>query len=279
MFVTALVDNSPGTDGLVSEHGLSLGISLPEREILFDTGPSSAFARNANILSYDLGRVDLAVLSHGHYDHGGGLQTFFEANARAPLYLMQSAGGDFHAERDQKSRYIGLDQEMLARNADRLRWVKESMSLGPDVHLITAFPNIYDRPVGNSALKERREGLLVPDNFEHELILVTKEEDGIAVFTGCGHSGVLNMVSAARSRFPQERIKAVVGGFHLISDPKRGDISCRPEDVRMIGRELLDLGCASVFGGHCTGKEASKLLKDELGDAYQELRTGLRFVI
>jgi 7,8-dihydropterin-6-yl-methyl-4-(beta-D-ribofuranosyl)aminobenzene 5'-phosphate synthase len=279
MLVTTLVDNNPGKEGLAYEHGLSLGITLPGMEVLFDAGPSSAIAKNASILGYDLGRVDLAILSHGHYDHGGGLDAFFKANKKAPLFLKWNAGGDFYAERDGGRRYIGLDKGMLERNKDRLRWVNGSVSLGQDFHIITAFPNIYGRPAGNSALMEINDGQLISDKFEHELALVIKEEDGITIFTGCGHCGVLNMVSAAKSRFPQERIKAVVGGFHLISDPMHAGISCSSVEVRRIGKELMHLGCNRIYGGHCTGMEASRILMDEMGDAYRVMHTGLRIPI
>jgi 7,8-dihydropterin-6-yl-methyl-4-(beta-D-ribofuranosyl)aminobenzene 5'-phosphate synthase len=279
MLVTTLVENSPGNDGLRSEHGLSLGLSLPGREVLFDAGPSSAIAGNAHSLGYDLGRVDLAILSHGHYDHGGGLEAFFEANPEAPLYLREGAGGDFYAVRNLDSRYIGLDKGMLERNADRLRWIKDSVSLGQDLHIITSFPRLYARPGGNSTLMVKIGDHLFPDAFDHELALVTKEQDGITIFTGCGHSGVLNMVSAAVSKFPQEIIKAVVGGFHLISDPRHAGISCSSMEVREIGNGLVRLGCRRIYGGHCTGNEASDILTDELGDIYHKLHAGMRFTI
>ena len=126
-------------------------------------------------------------------------------------------------------------------------------------------------------MKVKRGDRLLQDRFDHELALVVREDDGIAIFTGCGHSGVLNMVSAARSRFPNERIKAVVGGFHQITDPRLSSMSGASEEVREMGRELVRLGCAQVHGGHCTGAEASKILHDELGDVYHELHTGLIF--
>ena len=269
------MDNSPGSNGVVSEHGLSLGISVRGEDILFETGPSQSFSKNAKLLGYDLTKVDMAVLSHGHYDHGGGLEAFFGMNSKAPLYLKAGADGDFYAEMAGLSHYIGLDKVMLARNRERLRWVTSSMSIDSNVHLIAAFPKKYSRPLGNSMLKIKYGDCFSEDGFEHELALVVKEDDGIAVFTGCGHSGVLNIITAAKSAFPTERIKAVVGGFHQMPGP--GGSSASPEEIRKLGKELVRLGCGKIYGGHCTGTEASKLLKDELGDVYRELHAGLMF--
>jgi 7,8-dihydropterin-6-yl-methyl-4-(beta-D-ribofuranosyl)aminobenzene 5'-phosphate synthase len=277
MRVTTLMDNSPRPNGLVSGHGLSLGISSLGNEVLFDTGPSSAVVGNAGILGYDLGNVDQVILSHGHYDHGGGLDAFFGVNSKAPLYLKEGADDEFFAERGQECRYIGLNLEMLKKNEGRLRWVRNSMEISWNMHLIASFPNTYERPAENLALKVKRGDGLLQDPFDHEMVLVVREDDGIAIFTGCGHSGVLNMVSATRSRFPNERIKAVVGGFHQMNDPMRSARSSASEEVRKMGRELIRLGCAQVYGGHCTGAEASKILQDELGDVYHELHTGLIF--
>ncbi|MGD0817800.1 MAG: MBL fold metallo-hydrolase [Methanomassiliicoccales archaeon] len=279
MRVTTLIDNSPGPNGLVSGHGLSLGISNLDNEVLFDTGPSNAVVGNARILGYDLDDVDLVILSHGHYDHGGGLEAFFSVNSKAPLYLKEGADDEFFAERGQECRYIGLDREMLGKNEGRLRWVRDSMEISSNIHLIASFPKTYDRPAGNLALKVKRGDRLLQDPFDHEIALVVREDDGIAIFSGCGHSGVLNMVSAARSGFPNERIKAVVGGFHQITDPRHSAMSGTSEMVREMGRELVRLGCAQIYGGHCTGAEASKILQDELGNVYHELHTGLIFDI
>jgi len=194
-------------------------------------------------------------------------------NSKAPLYLKVGADGDFYAEMAGLSHFIGLDKGMLERNGERLRWVTNSMSIDSNVHLITAFPRKYSRPLGNSMLKIKCGDRFSEDGFEHELALVVKEDDGIAIFTGCGHSGVLNIIKAAISTFPTERIKAVVGGFHQMPSP--GGLSTSPDEVREMGKELLHLGCGKVYGGHCTGTEASRLLKDELGDVYRELHTGL----
>lgn len=101
-----------------------------------------------------------------------------------------------------------------------------------------------------------------------------KEADGIVVLTGCGHSGATNMVRAAKERFPDDPIKAVVGGLHLSLSPAANDLAMDPKDVKAFARMLVGLGCAKVVTGHCTGEKAASLLQGRLGERLVKLRTG-----
>ena len=105
MKITALTENT-SRKGLPYEHGLSLYIETEKHNILFDTGQTELFAKNAEMLGIDLGKVDIAVLSHGHYDHGGGLKRFLELNKTAPVYMSKFA---FEPHYNGAQKYIGLD--------------------------------------------------------------------------------------------------------------------------------------------------------------------------
>jgi 7,8-dihydropterin-6-yl-methyl-4-(beta-D-ribofuranosyl)aminobenzene 5'-phosphate synthase len=119
-----------------------------------------------------------------------------------------------------------------------------------------------------------RSGALVPDPFEHELVLVVREDDGLAVFTGCSHHGILNMIEAARSRFPDLPVKAVFGGFHLIGVPFFDSMAAPREEVEAIGRKILDLTGGPVFTGHCTGRKAYGVLAEVMGSSLRPFHTG-----
>ena len=99
----------------------------------------------------------------------------------------------------------------------------------------------------------------------------------MVVLTGCGHSGILNMVKAAQDRFPDEPVKAVVGGFHLIDNPLLKTMGATPGEVREMARRLDAMGCRRVITGHCTGAKAARILKEELGDRLEILHTGATF--
>ncbi len=244
------------------------------QRILFDTGKSKAFANNAEEMNVDLGKVDMAVLSHGHSDHGGGLAAFFAANKTAPLYLRTTAEDDHYVKLLFLRRYVGIDKEVLKANERRLRWVKEDMEIAPGVHVLTSIPDSEPRPDTQRSILVKTAQGFAPDLFKHELVLVVKEDNGISVITGCGHLGVLNMIQAAKRRFPEAPIKAVIGGFHLIASPISGGMSATAEDTKAMALRFEDLGCQSVVSGHCTGRKASALLQDALKGRFRMLATG-----
>jgi 7,8-dihydropterin-6-yl-methyl-4-(beta-D-ribofuranosyl)aminobenzene 5'-phosphate synthase len=277
--VTTLIDNSKGNKGLASEWGLSLHVEANGRRVLFDTGTSSAFVKNAEKLGVDLSKVDIAILSHGHFDHGGGLAAFFSANDTAPLYLRTTAGGDLYGRFLFRHRYIGLVKAVLMANQSRLRWVEEDTEIAPGLHILTSIPDTERKPNTERKILVKTERGFVPDAFKHELVLVVKEEDGISVITGCGHLGVLNMVLAAKKKFPEAPIKTVLGGFHIISNFITGGMAVTPVEMKEMALRFKELGCQRVISGHCTGKKASAILREELQEGYSQLSTGMTFEV
>ena len=128
MRITALLENT-STCGLPTEHGLSLFVDMADHRFLFDMGQTDLFARNAETLGIDLNTADFAVLSHGHYDHGGGLRAFFSINGHAPVYMSRFA---FEPHYNGPEKYIGLDQSLA--ESDRIVFAEEEKS-------VSKFPN------------------------------------------------------------------------------------------------------------------------------------------
>jgi len=238
MHITTLIENTTGGDpGLLPQHGLSLLIEARDRVILFDMGQDGTFIRNAASLGQDLSRIEAGILSHGHYDHGGGLGAFLEHNTRAPVYLKTGCNELFYARDPDRYRYIGLDAGTLSIHADRFIWIGTDTLIAPGLMLIANIQRSGPLPPGNDTLLVQRDGRFEPDQFLHELFFVVEERDGITIITGCGHSGILNIVHTARDRYPGRQIKAVVGGFHLINR------ATPPELVRFTGEGLIAAGC------------------------------------
>jgi len=278
MHIITLLENSPGKAGLKNQHGLSLLIETSGKRILFDAGPSDAMSENAKALGVHLSDIDAAILSHGHYDHSGGLGLFFQENSKAPLYVRDSAEKEYYATIADRMEYIGVDKALFQKYADRIIRLGSGSEIMPGVHIILSIPERWPRPIGNCLLYSKENGTYVPDRFGHELVCVIEEADGIVIFSGCGHSGILNMVQAVRDQFPKQRIKAVVGGFHLMLHgfPK-DDMARNMEFAAEIADRLAQIGCEKIISGHCTGEEATKVLRERLGDRHLDLSTGMEF--
>jgi len=282
MKVTALIENTKLGDrqDLVAEHGLSLYIECNNKKILFDTGASEAFEQNARKLGVVLQDVDILVVSHHHFDHGGGLARFLQINHKAKVYLRKSDEEDFYfLVPGLVSRYIGLDQELLQNHAGRFELIDSFTEILPGVHILTGIPRQYAQPKGNRRLFVKNDDSFSHDAFQHELVMVVREESEMVVFTGCSHHGVLNMIAAATQQFPDTPIKAVFGGFHLIGLPKLNTMAGSKKEVRNIGAELLKYPIKQVYTGHCTGKKAYRVLKGVMAEKLDYFPTGSEVVV
>lgn len=277
MRMTVLIENDPPNDGtqLSAEFGLSLFFELNGTRILFDTGDSGVFADNAERLGLDIAAVDLAVLSHHHFDHGGGLERFLTLNDRAPVYLRRAEHTARFSRFPDRTRPIGIDLELLERHSDRFVELDETTHVSAGVTLLMETGSGHRRPPGNDRLLIQRGDELVADDFDHELTMVLHDNDEMVVVTGCSHGGVLNMIDAAVERFPDHRLRAVVGGFHLIGLPDNDSMALSRTEVEAVGRAIRSRCDGPIFTGHCTGKLAFDVLAGVLGDQLHHLTIGV----
>jgi 7,8-dihydropterin-6-yl-methyl-4-(beta-D-ribofuranosyl)aminobenzene 5'-phosphate synthase len=273
MRITTLIENTlhPSQGELQAEHGLSFYIEHQNHVFMSDVGASGRFAHNAERLGIDLKRVDALAITHHHYDHGGGLERFFQENDTARVYLRWTEAVDFIAEDDpSKTRYIGLDHTVLAEYADRIVYVKGDQEILPGVSLLTHIPLKHPKPAGDHRLKMKTGKHAIRDPFDHELVTVLEGKEGLVLLTGCAHNGVLNMIEAVKTAFPGQPIQAVIGGFHLRREDETG--------VRGIGKSLNEMGIPAIYTGHCTGEGACEVLESVLGNRFHRLYTGLVMV-
>jgi 7,8-dihydropterin-6-yl-methyl-4-(beta-D-ribofuranosyl)aminobenzene 5'-phosphate synthase len=271
MEVVCLIENQKEDIRLEAEHGLSLFIDDGEKKILFDTGATGKILDNARLLNVKLEEVDLAFISHGHRDHGGGLESFFQVNPDAPVYMCQGAF-EKHIRMDANfSKDISLDRHVLEEYGHRIHFLKESTRLRKNLYILTAICLKHDVPEGNRLLFKDSGSKLVPDTFNHELILVLKKKEGLVVFTGCSHQGILNILDTVVENFPDTPLLAVLGGLHLMVPPADD-----PKKLEILADSLLQYPLGKIYTGHCTGTQAYHYLKRIMGDGIEYLATGSR---
>ncbi len=282
MKITTLIENRPSTTepGLSSEWGLSLSIEFKNHSILFDTGASGAFVDNAEHLSIKVDFFDVAVLSHHHFDHGGGLKRFFELNSNAKVYLADAPDGEcFVKVMGFLKKYIGLDRAIMEHHRERFEFVRKPTEILPDVFIFPKIIDTYPNPFGNKHLHLKIEGRLSPDEFSHEIVMAIKENGKLVIFTGCSHNGILNMIDTVAREFEGVPIKAVIGGFHLVSTPPFNLMAGKRKDVENLGKSVLNYPVEVTYTGHCTGKKAFNILKSVMGDRIKDMQTGSSFDI
>ena len=275
MKITTLIENMKAdSKDLINEKGLCLYIEIGNKSILFDTGRTGNFIVNAKKLGINIELVDAVVLSHGHGDHGGGLLSFFKINSKAKVYMKRKASGDYYFHSMFFNKSVKIDKEIFQEHSSRINYVDNFTEIMKDIYIITDIENHYTIPKGNKYLFVREGDTLIRDKFEHELIMVIKEDDGICIFTGCSHNGTANMIRAVRNTFPSTNIKALIGGFHLVRMPIVKALSASQKEIDVIAKKIIDENIEKVYTGHCTGEKSYIKLKNILGDKIEYIRTG-----
>jgi 7,8-dihydropterin-6-yl-methyl-4-(beta-D-ribofuranosyl)aminobenzene 5'-phosphate synthase len=268
MIIKTLVENTSLSEDFKSEHGLSLYIEAINHKILFDVGASGLFLENAHKMDVDIADVDFLIISHGHYDHGGGLKIFLKENNKAEVFLHQQAFDKHYAlRRHGKLEPIGLRDE-LKRNK-QMRFTLDRLLISKGVQVFANIVQREPRPTSNYGLFTVHCEKMVDDTFTHEQNLIVEEDGKILLVTGCAHNGIINILEhfqAIKGRKPDY----VIGGFHL-SSPIYGN-ECS-ETIDKIGKYLLDTK-AKCFTCHCTGIEPYQQLKAVMGANIDYLSTG-----
>lgn len=269
MLIKVLVENTAISEEFGSEHGLSLYIEANGKRILFDTGRGELFLANAKKLQVDIASVDYTVLSHAHHDHSGGLLPFLRENPQARIYLQESAAGKYYSKRPEGDMgQIGLDDGLI--QSGRLVFTDDRYEIAPGLELFSGVRGREFFSLANKTLFMDKDGELTEDTFAHEQNLIVTEGDTVALFAGCAHNGIVNILK----RMTELGYRApdyVFGGFHLFNPSFKK--SEDPALVRGVG-EYLTKTPSVYFTGHCTGQEAYELLQGMMGDRMRYMATG-----
>lgn len=268
MKITTLIENeAPESGQLCAEHGLSMLVEIDDQRFLFDTGASGAFLDNANTLGVSLAPLDAVIISHGHFDHSGGVTRLLQECPGARRFVLGKGYFEEKYKRTpEQTRYIGtrFTRQQLEQAGAELVWVEGKQQLSDHLWAVGGFERTNDFEALNPAFVLGEQGMQ-PDPFADEIALVAECRKGLVVLAGCSHVGVVNLLRTVQTRFAQP-IYAVIGGSHLVeADENR---------IRKTAQALEKMGIERCLLSHCTGAAAADYLRNQNKVPYGENHTG-----
>lgn len=272
MKIITLIENTAGNTGLLCEHGLSVYIETGKHKVLVDAGASAQVLENAKALGVDLTQVDTLVLSHGHYDHSGGILPFAELNPSAEIYMQNSAVLEYVSTSHGNEHYIGIDQKILELPKLKLFTMEEGeiFKIDEELQIFSGITGKRLSPNGNKTLFQRINGEMIRDSFVHEECLAVFAEGKKLLFSGCAHNGIVNILDRYQELYGCDP-DYVFSGFHMMKDDEYNE-----DDISIIRgtAEELKKKHTVYYSGHCTSQAGFDLLKEILGDQLHYMHSG-----
>jgi len=251
--MTVLCDDTTEDIALVAEHGLALWIEADGLRILFDTGQGKALEPNCRALGIDLSTAEIVVLSHGHYDHTGGLPAVCAAAPRAVIYCPAGALVPRYSRRDSGAAAIGMPQPAIEalQHSRRVVWLSAPGAISPDIGLTGPIPRPAEHPLTDDRLF-LDPALSTPDPVAEDQAMWLAVRSGLVVVTGCCHAGLPATLAHVRSVAPDRPLHAVLGGLHLL---RASDATVEKHRIAALNARVERL-----LPCHCTGERATALL-------------------
>lgn len=265
MKIKTLIENHASRDARYEgEHGLSLLIQLKDRYILFDTGKTGRFVENAIEMGIDLSRIDTIILSHGHYDHTGGLETLLDKKLVQAKEVL--VGKNFFYPKYKKItsneyRYNGnpFNEEAIKSKIEFKELEETCYPLGDEIYVITGFKpsNKFEHYAPHFFIKKASS--YIEDTFEDEIGIVIRTSRGLVLIVGCSHVGLINIIHKVKEQF-DDALYGIIGGTHLV------DASKDRIDQTIIALKKLNLGFLAV--SHCTGEDNIEILRQAFKEKF-----------
>ena len=267
LIITQLVENTAGGPGLLAEHGVSFHIEADGHGLLFDTGQGLALPHNTKQLELRLDRVEQVILSHGHYDHAGGLLEALELTGPVDLYLHPLA---LQAKYNRNGRAIGVqqaDQQLASLIKSRTETLGPTEII-PGIHVTGQIPRTNTIEDTGGPFYQDAECTLPDPLSDDQALYIETEPAGLVVLLGCGHAGVVNTLEYIRKLSGDLPIRAVMGGMHLLR--------ASPERLAFTAEYLEQRAVRYLAPNHCTGLDAVCYFKSHIPDAFRESKVGTR---
>lgn len=263
--ITTLIENNSDKNNILfSEHGLSLYIEINEKKILFDTGQSGDFIKNAEKLRIDLNDLDYVTLSHGHYDHTGGFRKLVEDTNKSFKLIV---GNEFFNEKYKliegegyKFNGNSFGEEFIRENDISIKYIDQDLfNITENIIVFSNFERENDFEILNRKFYIKENDKYALDDFSDEIVLGVKHEKGLVIILGCSHVGIVNILETIIQRTGMP-IYAIVGGSHLIE----------ADELRLNNTiDYLKEKSINIFRlSHCTGYSAVEKLESEFGNKF-----------
>lgn len=268
MKIVNLIENTKGGRDCLFEHGLSFYVETKRHRLLVDTGASDAFIRNAGRLGIDLKKVDTVVISHGHYDHAGGVLAFAKQNSAARIWIQRLAKEAYYHRNERMEKYIGMDPGV--KELPQIEWVDGNRRIDDEIFLFGGVCGRRLWPSGNRELAVKRGEEFYQDEFFHEQYVVLEEAEKKVLISGCAHNGILNILDTFREICGRDP-DVVISGFHMRKKSGYGK-----EDLELAENTALELKRLNTrfYTGHCTGEIPYQAMKNVMGEQLQYVHSG-----
>lgn len=274
MEIQVIVENTSDNNKVKGRHGLSLLITTNNTSLLYDFGPLNSLQQNAKYLGVQLHNVDIAVLSHNHIDHGGDINNFCLINKKALIHVNTDLSEKLYTK-IMSFLYFPVGIKLNSKYRNRIVVHNNSEKILDYIHLVK-LSKYKNKSNLNKDLYIKKNGKYRNDDFQHESAIVIEEDQELFVFCACSHHGVSKILEDVKHNFPNRKIKAFIGGFHMCNPVNKKN---EKEEIIREEIEAIKKYDTNLYTGHCTGSFAFGLFTEELGNKVHKLSTGMRIEI